>query len=133
MHSELDHFTSLVERALDKVRASRALDCRNSLEEAHDLLIQLHTSCGCSDPLRRVAREYRNCHQDLERAELLYSSGYHPTELSSVLGISSRRVYQLLRLARLPSQLKAQIRSSGLSERKLRSTLKVEKKVPLAP
>ncbi len=123
MRSERDDFTNLVERVLDKVRAARARDCKDSLEEAHELLIQLHASCDCSDPLKRIAREYRNCRQDLERAELLYSSGYHPTELSSLLGISSRRVYQLLRLARLPSQLKAQVRSSGLSERKLRPIL----------
>lgn len=123
MHIEKDELEALIERALDKIQTVRAKNCRTSLEEAHDLLLRLRESCTPGDPLRQIAREYRNCGQDLERAELLYSSGFNPTELSSVLGISSRRVYQLLRLARLPTKIKAKVRSAGISERQLRPLL----------
>ncbi len=123
MHNEKDKLGDLIERALDKIQAARAKDCKTSLEEAHELLLRLRESCTSSDPLGQVVRDYRNCSQDLERAELLYSSGFNPTELSSVLGISSRRVYQLMRLARLPSKIKAKVRSAGISERQLRPLL----------
>ena len=96
------------------------------LNDAHRLLAQLHSSvvAEAEDPLIRIAERFRACTQDLERAELLYSSGFDASKLSEALGLSLRRVYQLLRLARLPIDIKNQIRSSGISERRLRPLLK---------
>lgn len=96
-----------------------------TLSDASRQLTQLRLAmlAESNDPLRGLVLRYRACEQDLERGELLYCSGYEPAELSSALGITLRRIYQLLRLARLPADFKQAVRQLGISERRLRPLL----------
>lgn len=117
---------SLLEVILGKIKRAGEPGGEHDLQEAHRLLSQLHTSVltELEDPLQQIAKTFRACEHDLERAELLYSSGFTAGELAQALDLSLRRVYQLLRLARLPIPLKNEIRAARISERQLRPMLR---------
>ena len=117
--SELEAIASRLEHA-------RQSESAEALDEVHRQLLQLQSSMLSQErsAIEQVVLAYRSCTQDLDRGELLYSSGFDPPQLSEALGISARRVYQLLRMARLPEELKEEVRARGLSERKVRPLLK---------
>ncbi len=117
---------SLLEVVLGKIKRAGEPGGEHCLLEAHRLLSQLHSSvvAELEDPIQQISKTFRACEHDLERAELLYSSGFTASELAQVLGLSLRRVYQLLRLARLPISLKNEIRAARISERQLRPILR---------
>lgn len=60
---------------------------------------------------------------DIEKAEFLYRQSLRATELSDLTGISTRRVYQLVRLARLPEPARGLLKKAQLTERQVRPFL----------
>lgn len=127
MHlDDKNQLISDLEVIMAKVDEARRVDEHELLVEAQQMLVDLRDALGRGgeDPLASFVRAYRTCTQDIDRAELLYSCGYDPSVVSAALGVSQRRIYQLLRLARLPSEVKTDIRKRGLTERQVRPLLK---------
>lgn len=62
---------------------------------------------------------------DLEKADFLYRESENVSGMARLLQISERRIYQLLRLVRLPQEQREVIREGRLSERQVRPFLKL--------
>ena len=112
---------------LEKLDEGLALADLSALQEVRNELFHLKETLSAKthDPKRILSQGFNACAQDIDRAEFLYASGRDPAELAELLDLSLRRIYQLLRMARLPAPIRSEIRKAGVSERKLRPHIKL--------
>ena len=105
-----------IDAALELARKARAEPDRLA-----ELIGHLQKLRDCLE--HRLVVDRYEALSDLEKAEFLYRESENLARIAQILQISERRIYQLLRLVRLPQEHRKVIREERLSERQVRPFL----------